>query len=293
MMNMAKLFDFLRNGNKEHQNQESEENELSVDKLIDDGVALLESDDRKQQKKGFFKLRAAALLGDMRAIYYEGICYKDGCGIYQSYDQAFNRFHESARAIPEAMYWLGLFYLDGVGTEQNLLEAFSCFLRAADAGLPEAQYELGVCYRQGEGTVQDIEKALYWYQKAAEQGCSAAYVNMGIIYQAGVGGIPVDYKKGFECFQKASTEDNPEAFFCLGKAYLNGLGVGQNLNEAARWFKKAADFGEPDSMYHLGMMYRDGIGVEPNEAISEEYFSKAENIFRKIGIESGDENLAR
>ncbi len=278
---MAKLFDFLKFGKKNRQNQGSEDKEFTVDRLIDEGLALLESDDRKKQKQGFAKMRAAALLGDMRGVYYEGICYKDGLGIYQSYEQAFNRFQESAKAVPEAMYWLGLFYLEGVGTEQNLSHAFTCFHRAAEAGLPDAQYELGVCYRHGEGTAQDIEKALYWYGKAAEQGYLDADVNMGIIYQAGLGGIPVDYKKGFECFLKASTGDNPEAFFCLGKAYFNGLGVERNPAEAARWFKKAADLGEPDSMYHLGVMYRDGIGVEPNEGKSKEYFSKAEAILRE------------
>lgn len=275
---MAKLFDFLRFGKKDRQNQESENKEFSVDKLIDDGLALLESDDRKKQKKGFAHMRAAMALGDKRALYYEGLCYKDGRGIYQSYNNAFIRFRQSAEVVPEAMYWLGLFYLEGVGTEQNLSLAFTCFHRAAEAGLAEAQFELGVCYRHGHGTEQDIEKALYWYEKAAEQGYLDAYQNMGIIYQNGLGGIPVDYDKSFECFVRASAEDNPNALFCVGNSYLNGFGVEQDPKEAAKWFHKAAELGEPDSMYHLGMMYRDGIGVEPNEEKSKAYFQEAEDI---------------
>ncbi|WP_349980470.1 hypothetical protein [Phocaeicola vulgatus] len=52
----------------------------------------------------------------MKAFYYEGVCYKEGIGIYQSDERAFERFLVAADEVPEAMYELGLCYIHGLGT---------------------------------------------------------------------------------------------------------------------------------------------------------------------------------
>ena len=152
----------------------------------------------------------------MKAFYYEGVCYKEGIGIYQSDERAFERFLVAADEVPEAMYELGLCYIHGLGTEQDVSKAVACFNDAAQRGVPEAQYELGVCYRRGEGVEQDIKAALYWYEKAASQGYLRAYHNIG---------IPTDYNKAFNYFMKAANEESTESYFCIGNCYLNGLGV--------------------------------------------------------------------
>jgi len=195
------------------------ETEKLVEKLLNEGLELLSSEKKQKQKKGFGTLRAAFGLGSMAAAYYEGICYKNGIGTYQSDEQAFERFEMAADAVPKAMFELGLCYVHGIGTEQDLEKAFACFSDAAQSGLPEAQYELGVCYRCGEGTEQDIKTALYWYEKAANQGYLGAYQNMGVIYQHGLGDVPVDYSKAFDCFRKAAEEESPDAFFSVGNCY--------------------------------------------------------------------------
>lgn len=207
------------------------EDEKLVEKLLNEALELLSSEKKQKQKKGFYSLRAAFGLGSMVAAYYEGICYKNGIGIYQSDEQAFSRFEMAANAIPDAMYELGLCYINGIGTEQDIDKGFMCFSEAARSGLPEAQYELGVCYRDGEGTEQDIKTAMYWYEKAASHGYLRAYQNMGIIYQNGLGDIPVNDVKAFHCFKKAAEEENPDAFFCIGDCYLNGFGV----DKTKRW----------------------------------------------------------
>ena len=116
---------------------------------------------------------------------------------------------------------------------------------------------------------------MHWYEKAANQGYLRAYQNWGIIYQIGLGDVLVDYVKAFNCFQKASEEENPDSFFSIGYCYLNGLGVDKNEKEAAGWFIKAAEMGEPDSMFHLAWMYQEGIGVERNNELSAEYLYKS------------------
>ncbi len=252
----------------------NQERELS-EKLLNEGLELLSSDKKQKQKKGFAKLRAALALGNMEAVFYEGICYQNGIGIYQSDEQAFYRFFKAANAVPESMYELGLCYIHGRGTEPDVVKAFTCFSNAAQSGIPEAQYELGVCYRQGEGTKQDISAAIFWYEKAAKQGYLIAYQNMGVIYQEGIGDVGVDYVEAFNCFKKAAEEENPDAFFSVGNCYLNGLGIDKDCKEAANWFKKAAEIGEPDSMFHLAWMYQEGIGVEQNYELSAEYLRRS------------------
>ena len=251
------------------------ETDKLVEKLLNEGLELLSSEKKQKQKKGFYSLRAARGLGSMAAVYYEGVCYKNGIGIYQSDEEAFERFNQAANTVPEAMCELGLCYINGIGTKQDLDKGFACFSNAAQSGLPEAQYELGVCYRCGEGTKQNVKEALYWYEKAASQGCLEAYHNIGIIYQNGLEDMPIDYSKAFDCFIKAADEENPDTFFCVGNCYLNGLGVDKNEKAAADWFKKAAEMGEPDAMFHLAWMYQEGVGVEKNDELSADYLDKA------------------
>ena len=50
------------------------------------------SEKPQKQKKGFACLRGAIGLRYMKAFYYEGVCYKEGIGIYQSDERAFERF---------------------------------------------------------------------------------------------------------------------------------------------------------------------------------------------------------
>lgn len=56
----------------------------------------------------------------MKAFYYEGVCYKEGIGIYQSDERAFERFLVAADEVPEAMYELGLCYIHGLGTVDEM-----------------------------------------------------------------------------------------------------------------------------------------------------------------------------
>lgn len=247
-----------------------EEQEV-IRQLLNEAIELLSSDKKPKQKKGFSALRGALALGSAEAYYLEGLCYQKGLGIYQSDEQAFNRFEQVADKIPEAMCELGRCYIHGLGTEQDVDKAFECFNDAAQSGLPEAMFELAVCYRYGEGTKQDIKTALSWYEKAADLGYLMAFHNMGIIYQNGLDSIPVDYAKAFDCFMKAAQEENPNAFFCIGNSYLGGWGVEKDEKEAAIWFKKAAELGEPDSMFHLAWMYQEGLGVEKNQDLATDY----------------------
>ena len=68
-----------------------------------------------------------------------------------------------------------------------------------------------MCYYNGEGIPQNYAKAVEWYQKAADQGDAVAQFNLG---------------------------------FC----YENGQGVYKSKKEALKWYQKAADQGYEDAI---------------------------------------------
>jgi len=59
----------------------------------------------------------------------------------------------------------------------------------------------------------------------------------------------------------AETADHGYAQYYVGMMHLNGQGVPQSDEEAARWFLKAAEHGIPQAQYKLGELYSSGHGV--------------------------------
>ncbi|MEO7862135.1 MAG: tetratricopeptide repeat protein, partial [Nitrospirales bacterium] len=84
-----------------------------------------------------------------------------------------------------------------------------------------AQYELGLLYANGEGMPQDYLKAREWYEKAAIQGVVMAQTNLGALYH-------------------------------------NGQGVRQEYATARQWWEQAAAQGHETAQHNLGVLYEKG-----------------------------------
>ena len=65
---------------------------------------------------------------------------------------------------------LGICYYNGQGVAQDYNEAAKWFLKAAEQGEASAQNNLGKCYEEGLGVTKNLSEARKWYRKAAEQG---------------------------------------------------------------------------------------------------------------------------
>ena len=63
-----------------------------------------------------------------------------------------------------------------------------------------------------------------------------------MFYQNGYG-VPRDYAKAREWYEKAAAKDNELAMHNLGALFANGLGVPQDYTKARVWYGKAADKG--------------------------------------------------
>lgn len=94
---------------------------------------------------------------------------------------------------------------------QDDIVRFERLLETARAGDPEAQSCLGDFYSLGRGTDKSDVDAFVWYKMAADQG-------------------------------------NINGIYCLAYAYLKGLGVQVNQEEALRLFLKAATLGSLDAL---------------------------------------------
>jgi uncharacterized protein len=153
-------------------------------------------------------------------------------------------------------------------------KVFALFQMGADHGHATSMANLGIVYAGHGGVPQDYAKAREWYEKAADKGNATAMVNLGLLYVNGQG-VAQDYAKAREWFEKAAGEGNADAMMGLGLIYENGQGVAQDYAKAREWYEKAADKGDASAMVGLGLIYENGQGVAQDYAKAREWYEKA------------------
>ncbi|KAG0314859.1 hypothetical protein BGZ97_008879 [Linnemannia gamsii] len=222
--------------------------------------------------------------GDLEAQVALGDAYETGVGLSMDYTSAMKYFRKAAnQGHVMAQYRVGLLYTHGRGVQRNELEAQEWFRKAAEKELPEAQYMIGWLRRYRYTYMYMYSSDHYpmsmtWFLKASEQGYAKADVDIGYLFKEGLG-VPRDYKKAIEWFQKAM-EDDPTyhvAPFEMGQMHNQGLGVPLDYSKAAEWFVKAADLGDVNAQRSLGAMYRDGRQGVPQDSAMEWYLKAADH----------------
>ena len=146
--------------------------------------------------------------------------------------------------------------------------------RHANDGHAWAQNNLGFRYQNGDGVPKDYKKAFEWYQKAAVQGYAFAQNKLAWLYSHGEG-VPKNYRKAFEWWQKAANQGDATGQYNLGCLYEGGYGVLKDYRKAFEWFQKAADQGVADAMRAVGGYYRAGFGVSKDLRKAFEWLQKA------------------
>ena len=98
--------------------------------------------------------------------------------------------------------------------------------------------QLGHTYLRGISVAKDVEEAERWYRMAAKKGSAEAQNALGNFYYKGIS-VAIDYAKALEWYRQAiETNGLPAAYFNVGKCYLMGCGVDQDLVAALRCFGK-------------------------------------------------------
>ncbi|PAY16828.1 hypothetical protein CKO51_24645 [Rhodopirellula sp. SM50] len=154
--------------------------------------------------------------------------------------------------------------------------AMKWLLHAAVQGSPAAQAIMAVHYRTGVHVKQDLEKALRWYEQAAEGGLSSGYVGIGTIYYDSFKGEEKKPAKAAEAFKKAAQQNDPWAWFHLGRMYWTGDYLKRNDEKAVGCFRKGKDIGDlPAAKLYLGFAHESGRGVVRNYPAAFQYYRSA------------------
>jgi uncharacterized protein len=145
---------------------------------------------------------------------------------------------------------------------------------AAERGNVGASYMLGLLYNCGVGVPQDYVKAREWYERAAAAGNSVAMSNIGILYYNGRG-APQDYAKAREWYEKAADAGNARAMSNIGILYYGGYGVAQDYAKAREWYEKGAAAGNAIAMSNIGALYESGTGVAQDYVQARTWYEKS------------------
>jgi SH3-like domain-containing protein len=71
-----------------------------------------------------------------------------------------------------------------------------------------------------------------------------------------------NYPAAIKIWRKLAANDNPDAQYALGVAYLKGHGVEWKLTEAIAWFERAAQAGHVSAMFNLAGIFWEGRGTQ-------------------------------
>ena len=174
--------------------------------------------------------------------YRIGKLFSFGYGVEQDYLQAAAWYEKAvANENPFAAYALASLYRRGQGVEQDNAEAFRLYTMAAEKGAAPAEYALGKLFYQGEAVPKDVGKALYHLESAAEKDHPYAAYLAGKIRLSEEGYL--DVEKAVRLFEAAAALGNDFAEYQLGKLYLYGKDVSQNMEAAVRWLTASAEHG--------------------------------------------------
>jgi len=126
----------------------------------------------------------------------------------------------------------------------------------------EAIYNMGCCYAlRRHGLPQNQAKALELFHRAAELGYTGAYYNMGVAYDNGLG-VEMDRKKAIHCFELAAMGGDAMARGNLGCTEGNA----GNNDRALRHWMIGVKNGDSNSLGYIKQMYKNGHTTKDNFA---------------------------
>jgi len=141
----------------------------------------------------------------------------------------------------------------------------------ADAGDVPAMTQLAIRHGSGNGVPVNYAKARELWQKAAAADSPTA---KGFCAEWGIG-MAKDPKLAFAHFDKGAATGDLIAIRKLGRCYLHGYGCTADPAKGFALFQKVADAGDPLGLYDLGYAYCDGLGTEKNPKKAVEVWEEA------------------
>lgn len=223
----------------------------SVNALVNAGK-MLSSSHKPDEACSYFQkaFKADASRGD--AMAEAGYCMATENGVVAAEKAKGIGLMESAGAAGtvRAYALLGITYM--IQTPPDVKQAISNFEKAVAGNIDDFGYshnELGSIYLHGaSGVPQDYKKAIDHFQKGYEQGSEKSAADLSFVYSTGTYGAPIDYKKAVEYAGFAAKAGNSIGHYNLYIFYLNGRGVRKNYNVAANHLLNAIALGYKNAL---------------------------------------------
>lgn len=162
------------------------------------------------------------------------------------------------------------------GIPQDQARALRLWEQAVASGSDAARLNLGTRLLLNDGTADDVRAVSLLQAIRDAQMIPLAAYPLGRAYLFGEG-VEEDLERGSRLLMTAveATPDNIDAQFLLGRAYLNGWGIPVDDPAAYRHLKVAADGGDPRAQWNVGMALLNGDGVTANPALAHAYVRAA------------------
>ena len=131
---------------------------------------------------------------------------------------------------------------------------------AASHEAPSPQHEQAkAVFDQGLAAWQagDHAAALPLFRQASAQGFFKADRYIGLAYLDGLG-VEKDPQQAFAAFQKASAKDITGQYW-LGYCHENGIGTRKDMAQAIHWYRKSAQRGDHVSQPAIDALKRLGV----------------------------------
>jgi TPR repeat protein len=132
------------------------------------------------------------------------------------------------------------------------------------------RYNESLDFLQGNGVAKDEKRAFAHNAEAAHGGHADAVLAMGWFYLNGVG-VGRDVDRARKWYRESARRSEPKAMFSLGQIAYDE----RDFSEGLRWFTRASDAGHVRSLYWLGKLYWRGHGVEQDRKQAMRYFHRA------------------
>ena len=223
----------------------------SVNALVNAGMMLANSS-RPDEACSYFQkaFKADPSRGD--AMAEAGYCMATEKGVVAAEKARGIELMESAGAAGNVRAYglLGVTYM--LQIPPNAKQAVSNFEKAVAGNVEDLGYsnnELGSIYLLGApGVPQNYKKAIDHFQKGYEQGSEKSAADLSFVYSRGTYGAPVDYKKAVEYASFAAKAGNAIGHYNLYTFYFNGQGVQKNYNVAVNHLLNAIALGHKNAL---------------------------------------------
>ena len=110
------------------------------------------------------------------------------------------------------------------------------------------------------------DQAMAWWSAAAEKGDSEAAYRLGVEYMDGKPNVVQrDYDKARKYHLQAAAAGDPRSMMDIGTMYENGLGVPEDIVQAAVWYERAANYGYGPAQYNIATLLETGDAGRKDE----------------------------